>query len=586
MPMSRFHLRETTRACLALVSLSLLVAPGLAQVAAEEELADEVEGLADTRVATRLKVIRQLPSRRLGVTDTVIPEVRLPEVDIEALLREDAEAASGPFPMRQRIGIGRELSFDAASGNWWDMAERGRLFIADIAASGAAGVRVHLTGIDLPAGAELVLYSPAGASDPRVGSSQPSFLDPSGERDLWTGTFFGERVRIEYYEPAELTTGVLPFRVEELQHLYHDPLAREFTGLEKAAGPCHNDVSCYPDWSSVAAGTARIVFVKDSSSYVCTGQLLNNKTSDLAPLFLTANHCVSSQGVAQTVEFFWFYQTATCGGTPPSPNSVPRSRGASLVGSAPSSDGSLLMAEGSLPEGLWWLGWNAGKIADRTASTGVHHPAGDFKRISFGTKVNAGECPAVGIDLGIGNRHLKIGWTDGTIEGGSSGSGIYTNALQLFGTASASPTSECAAIACYGEFASHYKVATLKKVLLKGGTDDNLEQNDSCSKGKLIKKPGFFGGRIVKLTDEDYYKTSVPPGRTVSVSLSFANANGDIDLAAYDACTAAPLLTRDGTGNGEAFSLTNLGSKAATLYWRVWVADDVRNGYDMTVGLQ
>ena len=74
---------------------------------------------------------------------------------------------------------------------------------------------------------------------------------------------------------------------------------------------------------------------------VCTGTLLNNLAQDETPYFLTANHCVNSQAIAQTVEVYWFYQTTSCN-SGVLRNWVHSPPGANLLATQGSNDFSLL----------------------------------------------------------------------------------------------------------------------------------------------------------------------------------------------------------------------------------------------------
>ena len=121
---------------------------------------------------------------------------------------------------------------------------------------------------------------------------------------------------------------------------------------------------------------------------------------------------------------------------------------------------------------------------------------------------------------------------------------------------------------------------------MKTGPDDKLEQNDACNKARAVKT-GLQANRIVKVNDEDWFKITVKPGQSVNIDLGFANANGDIDLAASTApATSGALFASDGTGDGESLALTNVGSRPATAIWRVFLANDTRNNYNMAVSFQ
>jgi hypothetical protein len=237
------------------------------------------------------------------------------------------------------------------------------------------------------------------------------------------------------------------------------------------------------------------------------------------------------------------------------------------------------MEEGALPDGLFWDGWTSAPVANGTDAAGIHHPEADFKRISFGFKDDSSACPTANFD--------RISWTSGVTEPGSSGSGIYrADTQQLFGQLLGGP-SACGAdpsnlFDCYGAFSATYPPI---KNLLKIGSDDSSEPNDSCSRARGVGK-GTLHNRIVKIFSPDWYKISVPAHKTVGIHLSFLNANGDIDLDFYGStCGGPPLFTSRSTNNFEDIQVTNTSSRTATAIWQVYLANDTRNNYDMTVSI-
>jgi hypothetical protein len=292
---------------------------------------------------------------------------------------------------------------------------------------------------------------------------------------------------------------------------------------------------------------------------------------------------MDSQGEAESVEFFWLYQTASCGGMPPSLSSVPRSQGATLLSTSHGSDYTLLMIEGAVPAGdLFWAGWTSKEPVNGIDAVAIHHPSGDFKRISFGFKEAVNECNQIP-DF-FGTKMVRTTWTDGVTEPGSSGSGLFradTGQLygQLFGGPSFCGVEPEGLFDCYGSFAVTFP--RIKK-LLKGGSDDKSDQNDSCARARVVKS-GTLGSRIVKITDEDWYKILVKPGQTAVVNLGFANANGDIDLQMFGSCDGEPVDSSEESTDGESVAATNVSNKPLYVFWRVFLADDTRNSYDMEV---
>lgn len=587
------------RILLAALGIGAVLTSGVwAQPAAEpvaEEAPAEAFGISLPERPDKVQKPGQpTPSERFRVDLGAVPSVRLAPLDRGALLAEDAVRGRTGAIKALRYGVGRDVAVAAVDGHWFDLADGARLWAAEVVSTDALGVRLRLKDLRLPEGAELAVYSPS-VSDPESGlvkSGSPRF-DPeryveryqassAGQGEVWTGTFTGDRVRIEYLAPAGAPEE-LPFTLDNLQHLYLDPVdkvARTLVG-DKMAGSCHNDVTCYPEWANLAKAVSGIGFIGGSDSLFCTGQLLNSQKPDFTPYWLTANHCLDNSGEANSAEIYWFYQTASCNGAPPSISSSPRSRGASLLATSTQTDFTLLMINGALPDGLFWSGWTAAKIPDGAPVVAIHHPAGDFKRISFAQKGESSTCLAIR----PGVNTTRINWTDAPTEPGSSGSGVFLQSTgQLFGQLFFGPSS-CGneTYDCYGTFSATYP--KIKKLLQKGGSDDNSEQNDTCKKAKNLR-PGNLNGRVVKAVDTDWYKITVPKNKTLRVRANFSHNNGDIDLAGYSACNKEALVTSAGSGDEEVLEIRNAGKRNAVFYVHAFLHSDTRNEYNLNVSIQ
>src|SRR6185436_3693694 len=72
------------------------------------------------------------------------------------------------------------------------------------------------------------------------------------------------------------------------------------------------------------------------------------------------------------------------------------------------------------PAGAWFAGWDASTLAIGAQVVGIHHPAGDWKKVSRGALESFGAPnPPTG-------SFAIVRWSQGVTEGGSSGSGIFT----------------------------------------------------------------------------------------------------------------------------------------------------------------
>lgn len=91
------------------------------------------------------------------------------------------------------------------------------------------------------------------------------------------------------------------------------------------------------------------------------------------------------------------------------------------------SDALLLRLKNPAPASATFAGWDASSVAIGVDVIAIHHPSGDAKKVSFG-KSTAGSPFA---------QRFAAGWLEGTTEGGSSGSGLFTryadNSLRLRG---------------------------------------------------------------------------------------------------------------------------------------------------------
>lgn len=552
---------------------ALVASIALSGAAPPSEPAPQTFTLRDARrVLPAAKPARPVPSRRLGIDLQAVPQVVLAAPDRQALLAED-EAQQG-LRKALRFGVGRSLTLGAADGHWYDLRGGARLWVAEVSSAEALGLRLHFSRVRLPARAELAVYSPSGSEARRVIATYGA---TGQRREFWTRTFPGDRVRIEYLVPAGVESQAgqgVPFTVDRLQHVYRDPVAETSQAVAKAAGRCNNDVSCHPEWEDVARAVGGIGVINRDSLF-CSGTLLNTQRQDFTPYYLTASHCLYSDEAARDAEVYWFYQTPGCGATAPSLTNVPSSLGARLLGTHPDTDFTLLLVEGALPPGVSWAGWTTEPAPEGASVTGIHHPSGDYKRISFAVRPTE-RCRNPNL--------VRVHWTNGPIEPGSSGSGIFRNdTQQLFGQLFLG-ISECANLgwSCYGDFSLTYPRI---RSFMQEGPDDLSEPNDTCARPRPART-GTLRELTVKLHDTDWYRINVPRGRTLTVTLSFRHSDGDVDARLYSRCGPTPLAISEGAEDTEVLTFTNRGRHPAPVSWQVYLASDTRAGYDMTVSIR
>jgi Trypsin-like peptidase domain/Fibronectin type III domain len=380
----------------------------------------------------RTRADTDLPSARYGAhIDLNKPSVTLDQVDARSFTLEP-----------NQIGINRsvEVSPNTRAQKFIN-PDGSELSVLIIKSSGASGVSLHFRNFALADGEEVYVYGTAPES---IVFGPFTDKGPWGSGEFWSGTVDGDTIVIEFYRRNnESGQG---FEIFEVSHTLAE-LDWRLRFNEPDVLNCEVDASCNPVTEKNAVG--RFEYTKPNGKFVCTGTLLNNAAQNQTPLFLTANHCVDSQQIAQTVELYWFYQTTACNSGVLRSDWVHSPPGASLL--ATQRDITLLRLQNSAPAGTFFSAWTSAAQSTGTHVFGLHHPGGytppdlpSYLRRADGsiTSIN-GSCLPDG---------YKIDWTSGLTEEGSSGSGLFTsNDHKLVGVLS------CGITACSNSFDNYSK---------------------------------------------------------------------------------------------------------------------------------
>ncbi len=182
---------------------------------------------------------------------------------------------------------------------------------------------------------------------------------------------------------------------------------------------CAVSAACVEAEQGATMGVARLSWLSGGSSWLCTGTLLNSRNAML-PYVLTANHCLSTQAEASTLQARFDYRPAICGGTPPSTFEVPSVYGAELVRTNTSNDMTFLRLHDYPPGGRWFFGWTTANMQAGTTYKRLSHPAGSYMRYSQGVQSGGFNCSSR-----PGSHYWYTQNNYGSTSGGSSGSAIY-----------------------------------------------------------------------------------------------------------------------------------------------------------------
>lgn len=332
----------------------------------------------------------------------------------------------------------------------WSPTESGGLMTAMTFRSGGAyALRLGVLVDQLPGSAMLRVYHPDRPNDQFAIAGQRILQllqlnhdagDTSDDgRTWWTPESMDNSVTLEIELPPGTSPTQLRVSIPQVMHVYADLLVLEQDDSSHhaqigEADACHADATCYSEYASELNAIARMTFVKNGGSYLCTGTLLNDTSSSRTPYFLTANHCLNTQTSASSLQTRWFYKSSSCNAPTLSSSNRTLYNGAQLLYATSNQDAALLRLNEAPPAGVSFSGWDANTMGINEAGIGIHHPRGDMAKISLGqlnyysdcqiSSSSTMSCTSRKSDYG---NYYSIKWSTGTTEGGSSGSGLFKN---------------------------------------------------------------------------------------------------------------------------------------------------------------
>ena len=344
--------------------------------------------------------------------------VALSKINNDTYLDEDvAEKGSA-----MRVGVVQKVNFSNLKDGVTDILDNGdRIWRLTIKSEGATFMNTSFKTFNIPAGAELFIY------DETKEFVLGKFTMESALEDgkFYTQSIPGDEITLEYYEPYEVAgKGVL--EINEIGHGYKDifqmmDFANEAKGPHGYAdGDCHINVACPEgdEWRDQIRSVVHYQIGAGGYLYMCSGALINNTAKDKTNYVLSAHHCQDLNVSITSFVFYFNYQTTECEGrTGTYQNSV---IGGDIIAKNSATDFLLLKIRRAIPESynVHYAGWSRATTAPGIGA-GIHHPGGDWKKISIPASVTSqnGNFWAVVWIAGDNNK--------GVTEQGSSGSPIF-----------------------------------------------------------------------------------------------------------------------------------------------------------------
>lgn len=406
--------------------------------------------------------------------DKNIPTQVLPAPNLEQLKAEDElRDRNGEL---YRIGVASFTNITTLnSGVWVTLPNGDRKWQLRIKSDGAEALSFLFQTFVLYDNSTLSIQDAAG-----IHRHKPMTKDDVIDHHQQNAALcFGDDLILTLFEPVGSRTSEL--LIDRVMYNYRSTGNPNVAKINESES-CEVNVNCSPvgdTWQDEKRGVARIYIVEGASAGWCTGSLVNNTALDCKPLFLTALHCGVSTSASDSNQwrFYFRYEAPTCT-NPSSAGTLDDYYITGCVRRANSNDGGgntgsdfLLVQLGTVANeattittlksanyNAYWNGWDANNTAV-TGGAGIHHPAGDIKKISTFT----GSTTSTTYGGTTPNTHWRFSWTTnsngwGVTEGGSSGSPVFKSNGRIFGTLTGG-SSYCTAQSApdyYGKVSYHW----------------------------------------------------------------------------------------------------------------------------------
>ena len=338
--------------------------------------------------------------------DDEVPIVNAPLVDVEAVLQED-EQTGREMP---RISIKKEVNYTTEDGR---LIEKGNysLWSMILRSANAKSMSVRFENTNLPENAIMHLFNeetgfvvgPIKRSNFRNGVFQSDYVN-------------GDRISIHVFVPNSESSEDLSIYISSYNHGI-----LSFDSDFESSGACQINASCEAGMDCQIGSVCKIIIGESA----CSGALVNNDCCDLTPYILTADHCFTATGLNPIDWSFRFhYESPSCNPSEePHPSQWVTYSGANINARWVNTDFLLLELNESINQerSLSFSGWDRNDV-NSGSTTGVHHPSGDVKKVSYDDDPNV---------AGV-NFHEVI-FDQGIVEPSSSGSPLYDDNNRIIG---------------------------------------------------------------------------------------------------------------------------------------------------------
>jgi hypothetical protein len=301
--------------------------------------------------------------------------------------RDFIEAQYSPMA----IGVYRELSapikfdlsktlipavseeFHVFGGRLTRLNEETLVWTTQFKSEEADELRVHFSEGYIPSGVKVNLFSTDDYA-----FNQPQLIGLVDEYGFYTTTTFAEWLTMQVIIPIEVLGEPFYFTIPGIVHS-ESKYIEDFI-----LNHCIEDAMCaqansFTHINNLRLSAAQLTFVVGGGNFICSGGLLNDQRSkDLQPFLLTADHCFNTQASAVSLEARFDFRTTSCNGSN-NPNVI-LINGSNRIASNSQSDFTLVLLRANPALPRWYLGWTTAAPSNLSTLHSVHHPGGQRQR--------------------------------------------------------------------------------------------------------------------------------------------------------------------------------------------------------------
>jgi PKD repeat protein len=354
----------------------------------------------------------------------VIPTLKLDSVNMQKMIEDDKK-----FRIDNRYGVVKPCEINIKNvGVKTEIQGKGTIWRYKIESNNAFSLGLFFKTYHLPPKSKIFIYD---SSRTQLLGAFTQNNNNSGNQ-LPIAEFPGKNLVIEYFEP---------FSPEFSGELVLGSISQAYINLRQVANG-RIGINCKEgdDWQTEKHSVCLMTFHDLQNSYFCTGALINNAREDEMPYFLTANHCINSEAMANSLITYFNYENSTCESEDASFSQT--LAGATFKSGSSYSDFSLLLLNEYPPDEYnpFFAGWDVSGN-NPSSSVCIHYPDGEPKCIavapntafSYPEKIEWYSETLTLISTTLPDTHWHVLFDQGMPEAGSSGGPLFDQNKRIVG---------------------------------------------------------------------------------------------------------------------------------------------------------